>query len=58
MQCPRCKADNRAGRRFCGDCGLSLKPSLIVSIFLCMSTGPGSPNAIDRKHANIKGGQS
>jgi hypothetical protein len=24
MQCPRCQAENRAGRRFCGDCGLSL----------------------------------
>src|SRR4029453_14567364 len=22
MQCPRCHAENRAGRRFCGDCGL------------------------------------
>src|SRR6266704_1170061 len=24
MQCPRCQAENREGRRFCGDCGLSL----------------------------------
>jgi hypothetical protein len=24
MQCPRCEAQNRAGRRFCGECGLSL----------------------------------
>ena len=24
MQCPRCHAENRAGRRFCGECGLSL----------------------------------
>ena len=24
MQCPRCQAENRAGRRFCGDCGLLL----------------------------------
>jgi len=24
MQCPRCQAENRAGRRFCGECGLSL----------------------------------
>jgi len=23
MQCPRCQAENRAGRRFCGECGLS-----------------------------------
>jgi class 3 adenylate cyclase/tetratricopeptide (TPR) repeat protein len=23
MQCPRCRAENREGRRFCGDCGLS-----------------------------------
>jgi class 3 adenylate cyclase/tetratricopeptide (TPR) repeat protein len=23
MQCPRCQAENREGRRFCGDCGLS-----------------------------------
>src|SRR5437868_1235464 len=24
MQCPRCHAENRTGRRFCGECGLSL----------------------------------
>ncbi len=24
MRCPRCHAENREGRRFCGDCGLSL----------------------------------
>src|SRR5438093_1754524 len=24
VQCPRCQAENRAGRRFCGECGLSL----------------------------------
>src|SRR4029077_4769099 len=24
MQCPRCQAENSEGRRFCGDCGLSL----------------------------------
>jgi class 3 adenylate cyclase/tetratricopeptide (TPR) repeat protein len=24
MQCPRCHAENRVGRRFCGECGLSL----------------------------------
>ena len=24
MQCPRCQAENRAGRRFCGECELSL----------------------------------
>jgi class 3 adenylate cyclase/tetratricopeptide (TPR) repeat protein len=24
MQCPRCQAENRVGRRFCGECGLSL----------------------------------
>jgi class 3 adenylate cyclase len=23
MQCPRCNAENREGRRFCGECGLS-----------------------------------
>jgi Double zinc ribbon len=23
MQCPRCHAENREGRRFCGECGLS-----------------------------------
>lgn len=25
MRCPRCQADNREGRRFCGLCGLSLR---------------------------------
>src|SRR3954471_21977714 len=24
MQCPRCQADNREGRRFCGECGAAL----------------------------------
>src|SRR5262245_65797924 len=24
MQCARCRAENREGRRFCGECGLSL----------------------------------
>ena len=24
MQCPRCHAENREGRRFCGECGFSL----------------------------------
>ena len=23
MNCPRCRAENREGRRFCGECGLS-----------------------------------
>src|SRR5712671_4572488 len=23
MECPRCRAQNREGRRFCGECGLS-----------------------------------
>src|SRR5215468_5107485 len=26
MQCPRCRADNRVGRRFCGECGVALAP--------------------------------
>ena len=26
MQCPRCQAENREGRRFCGECGLSFAP--------------------------------
>jgi double zinc ribbon protein len=25
MQCPRCRAENRAGHRFCGQCGVSLR---------------------------------
>jgi class 3 adenylate cyclase len=24
MECPRCRAENRAGRRFCADCGVAL----------------------------------
>jgi len=27
MQCPRCQAENRAGRRFCGECGATMTPS-------------------------------
>lgn len=30
MQCPRCHAENREGRRFCGECGLA---------FTCPSCG-------------------
>ena len=32
MQCPRCHAENREGRRFCGECGLSL-------VLACASCG-------------------
>ena len=27
MNCPRCRAENREGRRFCGECGLSFASS-------------------------------
>jgi class 3 adenylate cyclase/predicted ATPase len=27
MQCPKCQAENREGRRFCGECGASLSPA-------------------------------
>ena len=34
MQCPRCRAENREGRRFCGECGLSLSSACISCGFL------------------------
>ena len=34
MQCPRCHAENREGRRFCGDCGLSLAQACPACGFL------------------------
>jgi class 3 adenylate cyclase/tetratricopeptide (TPR) repeat protein len=34
MQCPRCQAENRAGRRFCGDCGLALAITCVACGFL------------------------
>jgi class 3 adenylate cyclase len=34
MQCPRCHAENRGGRRFCGECGQSLALSCPVCGFL------------------------
>jgi len=34
MQCPRCHAENRAGRRFCGECGLSVALTCLSCGFL------------------------
>jgi class 3 adenylate cyclase/tetratricopeptide (TPR) repeat protein len=33
MQCPRCHAENRTGRRFCGECGLSFTSSCLFCSF-------------------------
>ena len=34
MQCPRCRAENREGRRFCGECGLSFTSPCVSCGFL------------------------
>jgi class 3 adenylate cyclase/tetratricopeptide (TPR) repeat protein len=34
MQCPRCHAENREGRRFCGECGLSFATTCASCGFL------------------------
>jgi len=34
MQCPRCRAENREGRRFCGECGLSFASACPACGFL------------------------
>src|SRR4029077_2060579 len=34
MQCPRCHAENREGRRFCGECGLSFAATCASCGFL------------------------
>ena len=34
MQCPRCRAESRAGRRFCGECGLSFVSTCPACSFL------------------------
>src|SRR5437773_3097727 len=34
MQCPRCQAENREGRRFCGECGLSFASTCPACSFL------------------------
>src|SRR5260370_1176645 len=34
MQCPRCHAENREGRRFCGECGLSFASTCPACGFL------------------------
>jgi class 3 adenylate cyclase/tetratricopeptide (TPR) repeat protein len=34
MQCPRCRAENREGRRFCGECGLSFASTCPLCGFL------------------------
>ena len=40
MQCPRCRTENREGRRFCGECGLS---------FVLACAACGFPNEGDEK---------
>jgi zinc ribbon protein len=32
MRCPNCQTENRQGRRFCAQCGLSLAPMMAVRI--------------------------
>jgi Double zinc ribbon len=34
MQCPRCRTENRDGRRFCGECGLSFASTCPACGFL------------------------
>src|SRR5438552_5206118 len=34
MECPRCRAENREGRRFCGECGLSFASACLSCDFL------------------------
>jgi double zinc ribbon protein len=34
MQCPRCHTENREGRRFCGECGLSFASTCASCGFL------------------------
>lgn len=34
VQCPRCRAENREGRRFCGECGLSFASTCPACGFL------------------------
>src|SRR5438445_2393138 len=34
MQCPRCRAENREGRRFCSECGLSFASACLSCGFL------------------------
>ena len=34
MQCPRCQTENREGRRFCGECGLSFASTCLSCGFL------------------------
>jgi class 3 adenylate cyclase/tetratricopeptide (TPR) repeat protein len=34
LQCPRCQAENREGRRFCGQCGLSFASTCLSCGFL------------------------
>ena len=54
MQCPRCQAENREGRRFCGECGLSFASTCPSCGFLnegnekfCGGCGkPLSPSAL------------
>ena len=43
MQCPRFQTENRAGRRFCGECGLSLAVTCPACGFL--NEGVDDPGA-------------
>ena len=66
MQCPRCQAENRAGRRFCGRCGASLSLACPSCGFVnepgenfCGGCGislcePAAPAAVDRAVADAE----
>ena len=41
MKCPRCHAENREGRRFCGECGFSLASTYSPCGFLNVCGGRG-----------------
>jgi predicted amidophosphoribosyltransferase len=43
MQCPRCDAKNREGRRFCGECGLSFSSTCASCGFLKHLEQPPQP---------------
>src|SRR5467141_2247841 len=62
MMCPRCQAENREGRRFCGDCGLSFASTCPSCGFMnegsekfcggCGRSLTSSPTVAEPKHGS------
>ena len=51
MQCPQCQCENRAGRRFCAECGAPLAETVPLLAALLGKTRPVASNDDDAGRA-------